>query len=357
MKVIYVSPTYFEDSSFIGGGERYALELARAMSCVTETELISFSERPGVEKIGDLTIRLFKPWFYLKRQKITPFYPPFIKALKNADIIHCYQYHTLTTSLSVLYGKLLRKKVFVTDLGGGGWDILSYHGITGSFIDGFIHISKYAGELYSKYKTRHYVIYGGVDTTKFYPLDIKRERKVLFVGRLLPHKGIDYLINAVDKDIKLTIIGRPYSSEYFEYLKNLAYGKEVEFIIDASDEVLLREYNTASVFVLPSVYRTIYGNYTNVPELLGLVVLEAMACKTPVIVTNVASLPELVVDDKTGFIVKPNEPLALKEKIYLLMNDPQRLREMGEKAYQLLEERFLWNRIVDNVTRIYKGLI
>ncbi|MEW6482203.1 MAG: glycosyltransferase family 4 protein [bacterium] len=351
MKVLHILPMFFGD--YKGGGERYSLELAKAMSQVVETELISFSERPRVEKIGSLTVRLFKPWFYIQGQKISPVYLPFLWALKNADIIHCYQYHTLTTSLSILWGKLLRKRVFVTDFGGGGWDMFSYHGGTWRFIDGFIHLSEYAAGCFSKYKTSHYIVYGGVDIRKFYPLNLNRERKILFVGRLLPHKGIHYLIEAVDSDITLTIIGRPYSLEYFEYLKNLSKVKKVEFIIDATDEILLQEYNKASVFVLPSVYKTMYGGYTEVPELLGLVVLEAMACKTPVIVTNVASLPELVKDEETGFIVKPNSPLDLKEKIYKLINEPQRVYEMGEKAYQLFREKFTWNKTVEKVLQAY----
>lgn len=357
MKVIHISPIYFEDGAVLGGGERYALELAKSMSEAVETELISFSDRPRVEKIGALTVRLFKPWFYIKGQKTAPFYPPALFALRHADIIHCHQYYTLTTSLGILFGRLFKKKVFVTHLGGGGWDILSYHTPIGNLVDGFMHLSEYGKKLFSQYQTRHYVIYGGADTAKFFPLGLNREKKVLFVGRLLPHKGINYLIEAVGGDVTLTVIGKPYSPEYFEYLKDLAKGKKVEFITDASDDVLLQEYNRASVFVLPSVYKTVYGRCTNVPELLGLVVLEAMACKTPVIVTKAGALPELVKDNETGFVINPNDTNELREKIYTLLNNPQKVYAMGEAAYKLFLERFKWDKTTKTVLGVYQNTI
>jgi glycosyltransferase involved in cell wall biosynthesis len=325
------------------------------MAEVTPTELISFSDRPRTEQIGALTVRLFKPWFYIAGQKVSPFCPTFLKALRDSDVIHVYQFHTLTASLAILFGKLRIKKTFVTDLGGGGWDLFSYHGISERFVDGFIHLSEYAKDLSSVKNKKHYVAYGSVDTKKFYPLDLVRENRVLFVGRLLPHKGIDYLIQAVDATTSLTLIGRPYLQEYFEYLKQLAVGKNVQFILDADDGVLLREYNRARMLVLPSVYTTIYGNHSTASELLGLTVLEAMACKTPVVVTDVGALPELVKNGETGFVVNPNDVSALREKINFLLNHPDDVVSMGENAHKYFMERFQSVDLVHRVLDAYRN--
>jgi glycosyltransferase involved in cell wall biosynthesis len=241
----------------------------------------------------------------------------------------------------------------VTDLGGGGWDIFSYHGISERFVDGFLHLSEYAKSLASFQSAKHSVIYGSVDTRNFHPLNLSRERSVLFVGRLLPHKGIDCLIQAVDQDTPLKIIGWPYFPKYFEDLKRLSIGKSVEFITDADDEILLREYNKAGVVVLPSVYTNMYGGHSKAAELLGLTVLESMACKKPVVVTDVGSLPELVQDGNTGFVVKPNDPVALREKIYSVLNNPEAAMVMGERGYNLFLERFQRKHLVTRVLNAY----
>ena len=74
--------------------------------------------------------------------------------------------------------------------------------------------------------------------------------------------------------------------------------------------------------VLPSVYRTSIGTETAVPELLGQTLLEGMACETPAICTNVASLPEVVEDGVTGFVVPPNDPAALGDRLETVSSRP-----------------------------------
>ena len=80
---------------------------------------------------------------------------------------------------------------------------------------------------------------------------------------------------------------------------------------DCDDDALIDAYRRSLCVVLPSVYKTMYGDETTVPELLGQTLLEGMACGSPVICTRVASLPEVVEDGVTGFIVPPNSPARL----------------------------------------------
>lgn len=148
------------------------------------------------------------------------------------------------------------------------------------------------------------VIYGGVDTAMFSPNPvIPKEPLVVFVGRLMPHKGVNDLIDALPKGMTLELIGRPYNATYQRDLKRLAARKRVLFRHDCTDGDIVTAYQRAVCVVLPSVYRDCYGNESKVPELLGQTPLEGMACGTPAIVTNVASLPEVVADGETGFVV------------------------------------------------------
>ena len=80
------------------------------------------------------------------------------------------------------------------------------------------------------------------------------------------------------------------------------------------------------------------------PELLGNVLLESMACGTPVICSDVGGMPEVVEDGLTGFVVPPNEPDALHRRIGELAGDQRLCREMGRRSRERVLERFTWER-------------
>jgi glycosyltransferase involved in cell wall biosynthesis len=197
------------------------------------------------------------------------------------------------------------------------------------------------------------VIYGGVDVSRFRPSGASKERRVLFVGRLLPHKGLDYLIEAVPAGIPLAIIGRPYDPAYLDRLRGLAEGKDVSFITDADDQRVVDEYSRASVSILPSVYDDVLGQHHHVPELLGLVLLEAMACGTAVICTDVGGMPEIVDNGVTGFIVPPNDPSALRERIMTILDTPGLAGSMGSAARERVLERFTWRAVAESCVTAY----
>ncbi len=105
--------------------------------------------------------------------------------------------------------------------------------------------------------------------------------------------------------------------------------------------------------VLPSVYRTSYGDETRVPELLGQTLLEGMACGATAVCTDVASMPEVVEDGVNGFVVPPNDPAALREKLVWLRDNPERAAEMGRAARRSVTERFNWPAVVRRCLEIY----
>ncbi len=145
---------------------------------------------------------------------------------------------------------------------------------------------------------------GGVDTAKFSPDEnVPRDGRVVYVGRVLPHKGVDDLVDAVGEDLPLRVIGRPYDPNFMTDLRQLAAGKPVQFVQDADDAYIVNAYRAALCVVLPSVYRTRYGVESVVPELLGQTLIEGMACGTPAVCTDVASMPEVVEDGVTGLVV------------------------------------------------------
>jgi glycosyltransferase involved in cell wall biosynthesis len=345
--VLHIVPALFAaDDGIVGGAERYAFELARHMANQTPTHLVTFGERARQESNGKLCVRVIgQPW-YVGGQRDNPIAPALFTEIRKADVVHCHQRHVLASSLAALFCRLTRRRVFVTDLGGGGWDLSAYIN-TDRWYDGHLHISAYSREIYRHNQlSSARVILGGVDIEKFSPVEVRRQARVVYSGRLLPHKGIDILIKAMPADVELDVIGRVFMPAYLADLRRLAIGKRVNFHHDYDDAKLIEAYRTAACVVLPSVYKSMYGDETVVPELLGQTLLEGMACASPVIATNVGSLPEVVVHGETGFIVNPNDPEALCERIRWLLDHPREGASMGAAGHRRVVEHFTWPSVV-----------
>ena len=353
--VLHIVPALFDmKDGIIGGAERYALELARHMADETPTTLVTFGECERQETLGRLRIRVMgNPW-YVRGQRTNPLALSLFSELRRANVVHCHQQHVLASSLAAFVCKITGRRVFVSDLGGGGWDVSAYVSTDGWY-HAHLHISEYSRRVSGHNGNgRSHVILGGVDTQKFSPdKTVKRDGTVLFVGRLLPHKGVNDLVNAVPPDTPLELIGQVYDAQFVEDLKALAVGKRVVFRHDCNDAALVRAYRKALCVVLPSVYKNMYGQETKVPELLGQTLLEGMACGTPVICTNVASMPEVVEDGLTGFVVPPNDRSELGAKLRWLRDHPSEAAEMGRAARRRVLEKFTWPAVVRHCLEIY----
>jgi glycosyltransferase involved in cell wall biosynthesis len=353
--VLHIVPALFTaGDGIMGGAERYAFELARCMASVTPTCLLTFGERERREVHGKLGVRVIgRPW-YVSGQRNNPLSARLFTEIRKVEVVHCHQRHVLASSLAAMFCRLTRRRVFVTELGGGGWDLSAYIN-TDQWYDGHLHISSYSRRTYGHDQLNSArVILGGVDTEKFSPAEIERKPRVVYCGRLLPHKGIDVLIQAMPPQIALDVIGRVSDSFYLDDLHRLAVGKRVNFHHDYDDVKLVEAYRTAACVVLPSVNKTMYGDEIAVPELLGQTLLEGMACGTPVIATNVGSLPEVVLDGMTGFIVEPNEPEELGARIRWLLDHPREGAWMGAAARCRVLEHFTWPAVTQRCLEAYR---
>jgi glycosyltransferase involved in cell wall biosynthesis len=356
LRVLHVVPALFGSDGVVGGAERYALELAQHMAEATPTTLVAFGDRDRRELLRRLRVQVIgRPW-YVRGQRFNPMALALFLHLGRADVVHCHQRFILCSSLSAVGCRLGGRKVFVSDLGGGGWDVSGYVP-TERWYDGHLHISAYSRSVSGhENNPRAHVILGGVDVERFSPDDsAPRDGPVLYVGRLLPHKGVNDLIDAVPPEMPLELVGQPYDADFLGRLRRLADGKRVRFRHDCDDAELVRAYRRALCVVLPSVYRDMYGRETRVPELLGQTLLEGMACGAPAVCTDVASMPEVVEDGVTGFIVPPNDPPALRKRLLWLRDHPEGARLMGEAGRRRVLEKFTWPRVVDRCLEVYRG--
>lgn len=162
-------------------------------------------------------------------------------------------------------------------------------------------------------------------------LGLEGKRVLLYVGFSTPRKGLEYLaqaLGALDGDVRLLIVGR-WEPGYRERFVEAA-GKSMDRVIEVgyvADEEMPYYYSLADIFVLPSLL-----------EGFGLPLVEALACRTPVVATSVGAIPEIVED--CGFLVPPRGPTALAEAIRKLLTDEALRLELGAKGRRRVEEHF-----------------
>jgi alpha-maltose-1-phosphate synthase len=339
-RVAYLTPLYFHEGSYLGGGERYPSNLARAVAGTGEyaVELVSYGDGVGVRSMSlaeGVTLRVLPA--AQRRPGAERLSWEIVSAVRDADLVHLHQIFTRPSEVALLVAKLLGKPVCATDHGGATSGLGRSLGML-DLIDRIVPNSRFAASLLETTSPIE-VVPGGVDDTFFcqaVPAPVRD--RVVFVGRLLPHKGIDRLLAALPDAVPLSVCGRPYDPEYFKLLQALAAGKRVEFLTDRSDEQLRELYRRAIAVVLPSVYVDWYGNAHPWPELMGLSLLEGMSCGAPAICSRVGGMPECVEHGRTGFVF--DELAELTGQIEQLAADPQLVRTIGDAARRRVEERY-----------------
>jgi len=174
---------------------------------------------------------------------------------------------------------------------------------------------------------------------------------ILFVGRLVYYKGLDYLIKAM-KNIAavLLVVGTgPLLKTMQELVKTMQLEKKVLFAGEISEEQLPAYYRACDVFVLPSTART---------EAFGIVQLEAMSSYKPVISTNLKTgVPYVNQDGKTGIVVPPADSEILAEAIQRLLTNEALCRQMGENGYRRVREEFTKERMGQRTLALYQDVL
>ena len=227
--------------------------------------------------------------------------------------------------------------------------------------------------LYRAESRKLVIVPPGVDTSHFYPipadeakqyLGLKPEnRMVLFVGRIEPLKGLDTLIQAmscldlreIHRPVHLAIIGgepdvipEDMTEEMTRLQKlcdDLCMGGMVVFLGKRGQDTLPYYYSAAEVVVMPSLY-----------ESFGMVALEAMACGTPVIASEVGGLGYLVQNDVTGYTIPDSDPAELCEKLASLLGDANLRESMGQRAAEYALD-YAWEKIATRIVEVYMGLV
>jgi len=345
------------------------------MNLLPESEFIEGILVKRYSMIGGLFKKLYITTSYFFNELLTD---------ENYDIIHVFSFLPyFMTNVSVILSKLMGRRIVITPTF-HPYRLNSYNDIFGK-INGLVYdrflgimILKFANHIIAltEEEARYYKSLG-IDKVSVIPVgvDIDRHKvsdsdvskfvsrykidaaspKILFVGRLDKRKGVDFLLKSLKilkenylNDFLMIFVGcNPIEDyRYAKIIKKYSLEKNILGLGVVSDKELACAYEISDVVVVPSVF-----------EAFSHVVVEAWAHKKPVIATKNVALSTKVKKIKGGTVVSFGDSIKLAEEIYALITDRNLAKQMGNNGYRLVMREFVWDKIVNEVERIYMEVL
>jgi glycosyltransferase involved in cell wall biosynthesis len=182
-------------------------------------------------------------------------------------------------------------------------------------------------------------------------LRLQGKRVLAFTGRLVPHKGVDVILEALSllpSDVVLVVIGAgPRLPSLIGHARRLGLESRVRFCPSVSDDDLPHYLALGEMFVFPSQNRL---------EGFGLVVAEAMAAGLPVVIADMPGVREVIEPGMEGLLTEPLIAADLAAKVRALLDDPELARRMGEAARRRAEERYGPATVANQLLNLYASL-
>ncbi|MGD0451756.1 MAG: glycosyltransferase family 4 protein [Candidatus Bathyarchaeia archaeon] len=207
--------------------------------------------------------------------------------------------------------------------------------------------------------TKVRIVPNGVDGEKFQPFANKAAARrqfglgdepcVLFVGSLIPRKGLHFLVEAAKKivkeksDTKFLIVGEgPMKNQLVNSLEAAKLAGNFKFLGNLKDDKLPAVYNCADVFALPSIQ-----------EGQGIVLLEAQACAKPIVAFNIGGVNEAVKNEETALLVKLGNTDEFADALLKLISDKALQEKMGAFGRRFVLENFTWDICAQKMLNVY----
>ncbi len=374
MKIIQLSPYFYPH---LGGVESHVFELSKHLIerghdvSVMTTRMEGTKEREvidgvPVERVKPLAVVLRTPVLFGIRNALMK---------KDCDIVHGHSPPPLTCFFGVRTTQKMKVPFVLTyhcDLelpsALGPFTVQMYQNTVGAYTvsksDKIITTTDtYGATSRTVWQEDSRVIPNAVDADTFNPnnsgkrirkkLEIDDDEKmVLYVGRVVPHKGIQYLIRSakhMDDDVKYVVVG---TGDYKEYLKQLVRINDLEDRVIFAGRVPMKElpeyYAAADVFVLPSISRL---------EAFGIVALEALASGVPVVVSDIPGVRDVIVEGRHGLLAEPMKPTDIAGKIRTILENPEMAGNMGRLGRKIVEEKYTWDIVAEQIEGVYREII
>lgn len=189
-------------------------------------------------------------------------------------------------------------------------------------------------------------------------LILKNLSKILFVGRLIEKKGVEYLIKAIPyisawNECKLIIVGKGFEEDKLKKLViDLDLENNVKFIGKVSRNKITKYFKSSDIFILPSIVDS-----KGEVETLGVVLIEAMAMGIPVIGSDIGGIPDVIDDSINGFLVEPKSITDIADKVIKLLSDKKLRNKFIKNAKKKVKEKFDWNNIALDIENVINEVI
>lgn len=368
MKILRVVSDLYP--SVVGGigihAHRMSTEQARRGHEVTVLTL-NQKKKPETEFVDGYRVLRFPSYFTMRGNSFAPeLIFEILRRRKSVDIIHAHSHLFFSTNVCVLARILHSAPLVITNHGlisasAPSWlNTLYKHTVSKVTFQIADHILCYTDIEKEKIVNlgidpkKISVIHNGVDISLFAPRDSEKNshnKQILWVGRFVTGKGVDYLIDALSQvrkmmpETALVLVGEGPEKKLIEdRIQNLHLQSSVTLIDYLDNTDLPKVYKNSDIFVLPSLME-------GVPR----TILEAMSCGIPVVTTNLPHLVEII--EGAGLVVPPKEPALLSDAILTILGDPSLAKMMGQHGRKKIEQKYSWEDTVGKTLRSYMLVI
>jgi len=365
-----VTPYYYP---IIGGTETFVETISLKLNELgVHTDIMTFNIdkktmfwRGKIDNVNGLkVIKIstisFKPLEFFQMNHLPL---PFTNKFKEYDVIHFHNDVDLSFPVFSYFSR--KPKIFhchcldTTYYDCYNWNFIARHLFINT-ADIYIVLSNFLRKMLIKLgipESKITVIPNGIDIKKFRLENVKREENtLLFVGRITQKKGLLVLLDSLKylkTKVKLVIVGSishdyQYSYDVLDLAKKINDENfhTINYLGVLKLEELIKWYQKASILVLPSI-----------SESFPMVVLEALACGTPIIASDVGAVAEVVKNNENGMLVSPNNSVELAKSIQYLLNNADVRRRFSENGRRTIEKQFSIDVVARKLHKVYCKLL
>jgi glycosyltransferase involved in cell wall biosynthesis len=369
MKVLMLPPGYYP---IRGGAETVVRNLSLALNRIgIQTDIMTFNMdrkysprwRGKTERIDGLTVYKIPAISWMRtpspriNMKVNLIPGRFVSIMRNYDIVH---FHEADFSFPLF--SFLVKKPKILHLHGLSLDYFRRYHLSRAI---FKHVASYyititrqmGKDLAELGMTRNRIIYlpNSIDVNSFCPDGEKSDNLLLYLGRIVPVKGLHILLASlryVKQPVRLAIAGPVGDMEYYKkVMKQIQEENKrglhiVTYLGTIAQQEVVKLYRSSSVLVLPSSW-----------EAFPMAILEALSCETPVIATPVGANSEIIGSHTNGILVPVNDPLKLAEAVSFILENRDRRIEMGKKGRESVVKNYSVEATADRLSKIYRKIV